>query len=253
MTRPAGPARLSPDWARHRTRVEGHFRDGAGRWTHLTGDGPVSRIRATVRAGRERMRTTLSSWLPGDLSGMRILDAGCGPGVFSLELARRGARVLGVDLADELVEVARERAAVTDLPPHVPRPEFRAQDFVEAATGDAEGFDYVVAMDCLIHYPLRETLDALRTVEGSVRRGVILTVAPWTPLLAVMHAVGKILPHGDRAPGIVPVRDGPLRRGLSGPFGPTGLTLGRTHTVHSGFYVSRGVELRRRGGHHEGS
>lgn len=251
MSRPAGPAPLSPDWARHRTRVEGHFREGASRWAHLTGDGPVSRIRATVRAGRERMRSTLAGWLPEDLSGMRVLDAGCGPGVFSLELARRGARVVGVDLAAELVDVARERAGEADLPPRAPRPEFRAQDFVEAATGDPEGFDWVVAMDCLIHYPLRETLDALRTVEETVRQGVVLTVAPWTPLLAVMHAVGKILPHGDRAPGIVPVRDGQLRKGLSGPFGPTSLALGRTHTVHSGFYVSRGIELTRRGGDHE--
>lgn len=253
MPRPAGPARISPDWARHRTRVEGHFREGAGRWTHLTGDGPVSRIRATVRAGRERMRATLAGWLPGDLSGMRVLDAGCGPGVFSLELARRGARVVGVDLAAELVKVARERAAAAELPSHLPRPEFRTQDFVEAATGDGRGFDYVVAMDCLIHYPLPETLDALRAVEDSVERGVILTVAPWTPLLAVMHAVGKILPRGDRAPGIVPVRDGSLRRGLSGPFGPTRLALGRTHTVHSGFYVSRGIELVRRGADRETS
>lgn len=235
----------SPDWARHRTRVEGHFRDGAHRWTALTGEGPVSRIRATVREGRHEMRSILGGWLPEDLTGLRVLDAGCGPGTFSLELARRGASVVGVDLSEELVEVARERTAESELPAAAPRPEYRTQDFLEAAD---EGFDYVVAMDCLIHYPLRETLEAVRRLEDHVRCGVVLTVAPWTPLLGLMHAVGKIFPRGDRAPGIVPVKDGAIRQGLAGPFGPTTLALHRTETVHRGFYISRGLELTVRGG-----
>ncbi len=39
-------------------------------WKRLTSDAPVSGIRATVRAGRDRMRTTLLSWLPDDLPGV---------------------------------------------------------------------------------------------------------------------------------------------------------------------------------------
>src|SRR3954447_16356615 len=52
-------------------------------WKRLTSDAPVNSIRATVRAGREDMRNTLLSWLPDDLRGKRILDAGCGTGAFS--------------------------------------------------------------------------------------------------------------------------------------------------------------------------
>lgn len=40
-------------------------------WKRLTSDAPVGRIRATVRAGRDRMRATLLDWLPDDLSGSR--------------------------------------------------------------------------------------------------------------------------------------------------------------------------------------
>jgi hypothetical protein len=43
-----------------------HRRAGLG---PLTSDAPVGRIRATVRAGRDRMRATLLSWLPQDLRG----------------------------------------------------------------------------------------------------------------------------------------------------------------------------------------
>ena len=45
-------------------------------WSRLTSDAPVSRIRATVRAGRDAMRATLLSWLPADMTGLRLLDAG---------------------------------------------------------------------------------------------------------------------------------------------------------------------------------
>jgi magnesium-protoporphyrin O-methyltransferase len=69
----------------------------------------VGRIRATVRAGRDRMRATLLSWLPADLRGRRILDAGCGTGALAIEAARRGAEVVAIDLSPTLVALARER------------------------------------------------------------------------------------------------------------------------------------------------
>jgi SAM-dependent methyltransferase len=48
--------------------------------------------------------------------GQRVLDAGCGPGRHALALARRGFDVLGVDLSEEFVELAREAAAREELP-----------------------------------------------------------------------------------------------------------------------------------------
>ena len=62
-----------------RNELERYFdRTAVDAWKRLTSDAPVGRIRVTVRAGRETMRDTLLSWLPGDLQGARILDAGCG-------------------------------------------------------------------------------------------------------------------------------------------------------------------------------
>src|SRR6478735_765502 len=85
-------------------------------WSRLTSDAPVSRIRATVRAGRDAMRDTLLSWLPDDLSGQRILDAGCGTGALSLAAARRGATVVAIDVSPTLIGLARERTTVVAGP-----------------------------------------------------------------------------------------------------------------------------------------
>jgi len=84
-------------------------RTAAEAWSRLTSDAPVGRIRATVRAGRDRMRAILLSRLPEDLAGARILDAGCGTGAFAVEAARRGAQVVAIDLSPTLVGLARER------------------------------------------------------------------------------------------------------------------------------------------------
>jgi len=48
--------------------------------------------------------------------GMKVLDVGCGPGRHALALSRRGIAVHGVDLSPEFVALAREAAAVEDLP-----------------------------------------------------------------------------------------------------------------------------------------
>ena len=59
-----------------RERLETYFDRTASRtWEALTSDAPVSRIRQTVREGRDAMRAELLSILPGDLAGARVLDA----------------------------------------------------------------------------------------------------------------------------------------------------------------------------------
>ncbi|MGL6234665.1 MAG: class I SAM-dependent methyltransferase [Segniliparus sp.] len=68
-----------------------------------------------IRRRRDRYRTELTDAavlsLVGPLAGLRVLDAGCGEGYLSRLLAERGAQVVGVDTAVELVEAARQEAA----------------------------------------------------------------------------------------------------------------------------------------------
>ncbi|MEL6761876.1 MAG: methyltransferase domain-containing protein, partial [Myxococcota bacterium] len=100
----------SMTYERRRGELETYFdRTAVDAWAKLTSDAPVSRIRATVRAGRDAMRQCLLGYLPDRLDGMRVLDAGCGTGALSIELARRGAEVVAIDLSPTLVDLARQR------------------------------------------------------------------------------------------------------------------------------------------------
>jgi ubiquinone/menaquinone biosynthesis C-methylase UbiE len=52
--------------------------------------------------------------LLGDLRGKSLIDIGCGPGVYSMEFARRGADVLAVDISREMLRKARNNATVAN-------------------------------------------------------------------------------------------------------------------------------------------
>ncbi|MCR9255105.1 MAG: magnesium protoporphyrin IX methyltransferase [Alphaproteobacteria bacterium] len=218
--------------------LETYFdRTAVDAWSKLTSDAPVSKIRATVRAGRDEMRNTLLSWLPQDLRGARLLDAGCGTGALSVEAASRGAEVVAVDISPTLVQLGRER-----LPHHLGEGtiDFRTGDMLSADLGR---FDYVVAMDSLIHYRPQDLIAALEKLAERTREGILFTFAPQTPLLTLMHTVGKLFPRSDRAPAIVPVSEAKARRLIGGTGDLAGWQVGRTHRVTSGFYMSQALEI----------
>jgi magnesium-protoporphyrin O-methyltransferase len=206
-------------------------------WARLTSTAPVSRIRATVRAGRDRMRSTLLDYLPADLAGRRVLDAGCGTGTFSVEAARRGAHVHAVDLSPTLVQLARER-----LPAQLGAGsiEFRVGDMFDTGLGE---FDHVVAMDSLIHYPLSDVLKVLTGFAARTRHSIVFTFAPRTPALMLMWAAGRFFPRKDRAPAIEPITERSLRRRLAGEPALREWRVGRTQRIDSSFYKSQALEL----------
>ncbi|MCX7228627.1 MAG: magnesium protoporphyrin IX methyltransferase [Burkholderiales bacterium] len=228
-------------YVERRGRIEQYFdRTAVEAWARLTSSAPVSGIRATVRAGRDRMRATLLDYLPTDLHGLRLLDAGCGTGALAVEAARRGAHVVAIDLSPTLVELARQRLP-SDLGDG--RIEFRSGDMLDAELGH---FDHMVGMDSLIHYEPVDVLRALSALAPRVRSSMVFTFAPRTPLLSTMHAVGKLFPRADRAPAIVPVEEFALRRGIYTAPELAGWAPARTKRVASGFYTSQAIEVVRR-------
>lgn len=107
-------------------------------------------------------------------------------------------------------------------------------------------FDYVIAMDSLIHYRMTDMLDAYAALAARTRVGIAVTFAPWTPLLATVRGIGRLFPRTDRAPAIEPVAMGSLLRGVARDARLAQWSAQRTHRVESGFYTSQALELRRR-------
>ena len=222
-----------------RRQLETYFdRTAVEAWSRLTSDAPVGRIRTTVRAGRDRMRATLLSWLPEDLSGRRILDAGCGTGALATEAARRGADVVAVDLSPKLIALARDR--MTDVGPG--RVVFQSGDMLHPSLGR---FDHIVAMDSLIHYDADDVVRVLGGLFARTRESLLFTFAPRTPTLAAMHAVGRLFPASDRAPSLEPLAEVNLRGRVDTAPQLAACEVRRTQRIASGFYTSQAMELAR--------
>jgi magnesium-protoporphyrin O-methyltransferase len=225
---------MSTPYLTRRTEIETYFdRTAVGAWEKLTSDAPVSGVRARVRAGRDEMRSTLLSYLPSDLRGVTLLDAGCGTGALAVEAARRGAKVTAIDLSPQLVSVARERLpAGLDVT-------FLSGDMLDPALGK---FDYVIGMDSIIHYPTKDMINIIEALTRMATKAMIFSYPPRTIPLAILWGVGKLFPRGDKSPAIEPQPPQKLRTALANI---EGVKLGRTHRVATGFYISEAQELLR--------
>ena len=231
----------SASYQTRRDEIETYFdRTAADAWAALTSDAPVSRIRRTVRSGRDAMRATLLSWLPEDLNGSTLIDAGCGTGTLAIEAAQRGAEVVAVDLSPTLINLARERLRELGDGLDVT---FLVGDMRDMDLGC---FDYAVAMDSLIHYNVADGVQTIEAMAEQINRKIVFTFAPKTPLLALMHATGRLFPRADRAPSIEPVSQQHLCRRLEQIGLVQDWDVGRSHRVDVGFYKSQAMELTRR-------
>jgi len=89
----------------------------------------------------------IESFLP--LAGQRVLDVGCGGGILSDAMARRGAQVLGIDLATKALRVAQLHA----LEAATPNVEYREVSVEALAIEQPGSFDAVTCMEMLEHVP----------------------------------------------------------------------------------------------------
>ena len=91
----------------------------------------------------------------GDVNGLTVLDAGCGTGYLSRKLHDRGARVMGIDFSERMIEIARA---------HNPDIDFRVDSCAELRTIDDAHFDLVIA-----NYVLMDTPDLHGTMLAFYR------------------------------------------------------------------------------------
>jgi ubiquinone/menaquinone biosynthesis C-methylase UbiE len=115
----------------------------------------------------------------------KILDLGCGPGRDTAIFAQKGFEVMGVDLSEKMIELARTR---------VKNATFKVMDATKLEFG-AETFDCVWANAIFLHIPKSEIKQALTETFRVLKKGGILYVA-------VKEGEGEILLPDARYGGV---------------------------------------------------
>jgi 2-polyprenyl-6-hydroxyphenyl methylase/3-demethylubiquinone-9 3-methyltransferase len=117
------------------------FSDLAHRWWD-----PQSEFRPLHQINPLRL-----GWIDGlsSLPGKRVLDIGCGGGILSDSMARKGAQVTGIDLSVKALKVAQLHA----LEASTPRVSYREVSAEALAQEQPASFDVVTCMEMLEHVP----------------------------------------------------------------------------------------------------
>jgi 2-polyprenyl-6-hydroxyphenyl methylase / 3-demethylubiquinone-9 3-methyltransferase len=165
------------------------FSDLAHRWWDVDGEfRPLHQINPLRLDWIARQRP---------LEGARVLDVGCGGGILADAMARRGADVLGIDLADKPLKVAQLHALEGE-PASVSYRLVAAEDLAREMPGQ---FDVVTCMEMLEHVPdpasVVQACAALAKAGGAVFFSTIHR-NPKAFLLAIVGAeyVLSLLPRG---------------------------------------------------------
>ena len=136
----------------------------------LWGKGDFTKIAAAMRESGEELVDSL-----GVQSGMDVLDLGCGDGTTALPAARRGANVLGVDIAENLVVAGNARAAAAGLD----KLRFQEGDASDLSDLANESFHLVVSIFGAMFAP--RPLDVAREMVRVTRSGGRIVMGNWIP------------------------------------------------------------------------
>ncbi len=216
------------DATQHKQQLRAYFNGiGFERWSAIYGSARLSGGRRSIRDGHAIMLSQAEMWLAerGLPRGSTAYDAGCGTGLFSINLARKGYHVTAADLAPQMVRQAQHDATHAGV-----------ADSIRFVAGDLETVggihDIVVCFDVLIHYPRDGFAPLAQRLAHMTRDTLILTYAPHNNLLALKHWVGGHFPRSQRRTEIQMMPQPFVHQTLEA----AGMRVQRSTRVSRGFY-----------------
>ena len=221
--------------------VKGYFETtGFERWNRIYSDSDdVNKVQRNIRIGHQKTVDAVLAWLmqQGDLGSRSFCDAGCGVGSLAIPLAQAGAgSIAASDLSEAMVTEASRRADEAGIPSE--RLSFTASD-LESLQGR---YDTVICLDVFIHYPQAAAEEMVRHLASLAETRLIVSFAPYTPLLALLKGIGQLFPGPSKTTRAYQLReDGIVAAATACGFQPVYRSLNQAP-----FYFSRLIAFERR-------
>lgn len=168
----------------------------------------IGDINSTPRYIIERYRKSKLWWVfykeymfkqIGDLNEKEVLDFGCGEGELSTQLAKLGARVTGIDISPELIQIAKKRAHMDGV---LDRTDFIVGEITQSPLAKNR-FDIIVCYAVLHHVDIHSVLPL---VIASLKKGGMAIIIEPLALSPILRRVRDLVPVGtDASPGEHPL------------------------------------------------
>ncbi len=220
--------------------VESYF-NGTGfeRWNRIYSESDdVNKVQRNIRVGHQKTVDDVLTWIneAGSLNEKSFCDAGCGVGSLSIPLATMGAKSIAVsDISQSMVDETKRRASAEGL--DLNRFTFTTSD-LESLEGS---FHTVICLDVFIHYPQKAAEEMVKHLCGLTQERLIVSFAPYTPLLALLKGVGQLFPGSSKTTRAYTLREsGIIDTAKSCGFEPIHNTLNKAP-----FYFSKVIEFKK--------
>ena len=225
---------MSTETAAEKAVVQAYFNStGFERWNRIYSDSSeVNRVQRNIRIGHQKTVDNVLAWLQeqGNLAGRSFCDAGCGVGSLSLPLAQLGAgSIAASDLSEAMVGEASRRAAEAGIA--TSQLQFSASD-LESLEGR---YDTVICLDVFIHYPQQPAEAMVRHLAAMAEKHLIVSFAPYTPLLAVLKKIGELFPGPSKTTRAYTLKE----KGIVAAAAEAGFKPVRRSLNKAPFYFSR--------------
>jgi magnesium-protoporphyrin O-methyltransferase len=220
--------------AAEKQEVKGYFETtGFDRWNRIYSDSDdVNKVQRNIRIGHQKTVDNVLTWLQeqGQLESRSFCDAGCGVGSLTLPLAQLGAgSIAASDLSEAMVQEAERRTGEEGIAPG--RIQFLASD-LESLSGR---FNTVVCLDVFIHYPQAPAEEMVRHLASMAEQHLIVSFAPYTPLLALLKGIGQLFPGPSKTTRAYTLKEAGIVKAAEA----AGFVLKRRSLNKAPFYFSR--------------
>ena len=220
--------------------VKGYFEStGFDRWNRIYSESDdVNKVQRNIRIGHQKTVDEVLAWIKdsGQLTNVSFCDAGCGVGSLSIPLAGMGAGSINAsDISSAMAEEAERRAREAGL--DMSRLNFVASD-LESLSGS---FHTVCCLDVFIHYPQEAAEDMVRHLCSLSEQRLIVSFAPYTPLLALLKGIGQLFPGPSKTTRAYTLKE----KGIVAAAEACGFQPVRRSLNKAPFYFSRLIEFQK--------
>ena len=210
---------------------------GFDRWNKIySKSDEINTVQKNIRKGHQKTVDDVITYIKHypELTKKSFCDAGCGVGSLAIPLLRLGIQDLQLsDISSEMIKETKKR--INELGLNKRKIKFAPCD-LEQLRGL---FDVVICLDVFIHYPQPVAEEMVKHLCDLSKEKLIVSFAPYTPVLAVLKNIGKLFPGPSKTTRAYTLRE----KGIIKAANAKGFTVVRNKLNQAPFYFSKLIEF----------